>query len=220
MLGFQKAALGLFVDRPSLLLEGTLRQLTNFVEAMLELDFTDHEDFKSRDRLNELVARLEGIGHEVRALDEDEEHGGLEIVAVALDQGHREYTVSDELMLTGEYRQLRTLYPHMKDLGSGEIEVANGDQRVTVSSRQDLLDRLLEEGRRGVALQRYKGLGEMNPDQLWETTMDPSKRQLLRVSVNDQVDADNVFTVLMGDAVAPRRQFIEENALEVRNLDV
>jgi DNA gyrase subunit B len=89
-----------------------------------------------------------------------------------------------------------------------------------IASIDDLVDYFVTAGRKGLAINRYKGLGEMNPDTLWETTMDPTKRTLLQVRADDHTEADLMFTTLMGDHVEPRRKFIEDNALDVKNLDI
>jgi DNA gyrase subunit B len=96
----------------------------------------------------------------------------------------------------------------------------DGAAEVRLFSIDELVDYFITAGKRGIAINRYKGLGEMNPDQLWETTMNPAVRTLLQVRAEDHTEADLMFTTLMGDQVEPRRKFIEENALEVKNLDV
>jgi len=121
-----------------------------------------------------------------------------------------------------EYKLLLQSYKQVEEICLNENAVISkeGQEEMVVSDRQDLLNYFFARAKKGQYIQRYKGLGEMNPDQLWETTMDPEKRVLLQVKIEDTIEAEQIFTVLMGDQVEPRREFIENNALNVSNLDV
>ncbi|MGH9946712.1 MAG: hypothetical protein ACRD6X_05890 [Pyrinomonadaceae bacterium] len=102
----------------------------------------------------------------------------------------------------------------------GPFVVGENGTSEAIRTREELLEKVTALAKKDLSIQRYKGLGEMNPEQLWETTMDPEKRTLLQVRVEDAIETDDIFTVLMGDQVEPRRKFIEDNALDVKNLDV
>lgn len=123
-------------------------------------------------------------------------------------------------MRSGDYVQIKKTAQVLDQLLGPDAYVKRGEQRQSVREFKEALDWLLQEVKKGIGMQRYKGLGEMNPTQLWETTMDPNSRRLLRAQIEDSIAADEIFTTLMGDAVEPRRAFIENNALGVRNLDV
>ncbi|MFY0692713.1 MAG: DNA topoisomerase (ATP-hydrolyzing) subunit B [Paracoccaceae bacterium] len=135
-------------------------------------------------------------------------------------RGVDEVRVLDGAVLrSGEARRLGSLTESLQDVYSQPARLVRKDREQPVYGPIDLLQSVLEEGEKGLSLQRYKGLGEMNPDQLWETTLDPEARTLLQVKVDDLIDADDIFTKLMGDVVEPRREFIQTNALSVENLD-
>jgi DNA gyrase subunit B len=125
-----------------------------------------------------------------------------------------------EFFGSNEYRHIATLQGKLSELLGDGAYVLRGERRVNVSEFAEAVEWLMAEARRGQSVQRYKGLGEMNPDQLWDTTVNPETRRLMQVRIEDAVKADDIFTTLMGDQVEPRREFIEKNALTVANLDV
>jgi len=155
------------------------------------------------------------------ALEDDREHACFRLIAATKGNGQAHRAVFDrELLASAEFEEVRRLARELAAAGEPPFTLGVGDQSEVVPSLQQALARLMAEARKGLEIQRYKGLGEMNPSQLWETTMDPVTRTLLQVKIEDAVEADIIFSTLMGDEVEPRRKFIEENALNVRNLDV
>ena len=188
-------------------------------ELLLHGRVKDGEVFTDKERLLELIRPLRDGGSDV-FLEQDEEHGNYDIRLRPTGNGHtREIVVDDDFVASAEYRALYSAYEEIREVDKPPIVIVDGGE-TSVASRDALVAHVLAEGKKGLAISRYKGLGEMNAEELWETTMDPATRSLLQVRLEDDEVAENIFTTLMGDAVEPRRLFIEENALNVRNLDI
>jgi DNA gyrase subunit B len=151
----------------------------------------------------------------------DEEHESNKVACRAQTNGRaHSLEVTHELVGSADFRALQRLAPIAIGLGRPPYKVKAGDEEAEYASTGELVRSILEIGKKGSSLQRYKGLGEMNPSQLWETTMNPETRMLLQVKLEDVAGVEDIFSILMGDEVAPRRDFIQQHALEVRNLDV
>jgi DNA gyrase subunit B len=177
-----------------------------------------HEVFEKERLLQSVAIALEDAGYETQ-IEEDEEHGTFEI-AIARARGNGRVVIDWELATHVEFQKAVQLYGELQDLSRPPFIIAENGNHTIVDSRVALLEHVMTAAKKDISIQRYKGLGEMNPDQLWETTLNPEKRTILNVQVNDAVETDEMFTVLMGDAVEPRRRFIEDNALDVKNLDI
>ena len=169
-------------------------------------------------------SKLEQVSKDIRAeglktlLKLDEEHNlyTLAFSSAAL----AERTIDWELISSADYRRLLDLHRRVRAYDRPPFVVASNGNRITIEDRKELLEHVMTLGKKSFTVQRFKGLGEMNPTQLWETTMDAEQRTMLQVKIEDDVEADRIFTVLMGDVVEPRREFIEENALDVKHLDI
>ena len=168
-----------------------------------------------------LREELEKAGYEVISLEEREEPGDYDLVlAPAASNGPGTIQVGHEFLESIAFRKLLELYHALEVLQQTPCVIRSGQAEQCFTTPREIFQSLMEDGKRGLSIQRYKGLGEMNPGQLWETTMDPEKRTLLQVRIEDQYLADELFTTLMGDRVEPRRDFIQVNALDFRELDI
>ena len=174
---------------------------------------------------DELSIRLTDVGGDVSQttfdVEEDTENESSRVKIITRTHGiTNEKMLAAEFFESGEYQSIKNLGGKIADLFGAGAYVQRGEKTQQISSFKLALNWLMEEAKRGQYIQRYKGLGEMNPEQLWETTVNPESRRLLQVKVEDAVAADEIFTTLMGDQVEPRRDFIEKNALSVSNLDI
>jgi DNA gyrase subunit B len=180
-----------------------------FVESLMQ---------QLQDRLN---TNTEASTHyTLEAVEDPERHIWLPQIVIQHHGVSNKYMINRDLFLSSEYRKIVSLGKELQDLLHTGSYVQRGEKQQPITTFAEAVVWLMSEAKKGQTIQRYKGLGEMNPDQLWETTMDPSCRRLLQVTIEDAVAADQIFTTLMGDQVEPRREFIESNALEVVNLDI
>jgi DNA gyrase subunit B len=206
------------------LAEAVIDRLSRFTapeasHALLILPTLSLDDLK---QAQSSAKQLEAAcGGSIKVMVETDEAGEHRMRLEKLYHGNYSVSYMDRDFLKGsDYVQIRQAADVLNGLITSSAYIARGEQKRAVSSFKQAIEWLLEEAKRGVNIQRYKGLGEMNPSQLWETTMDVKNRILLRVRIEDAISADEIFTTLMGDVVEPRRAFIEKNALGAKNLDV
>jgi DNA gyrase subunit B len=191
-------------------------------EELLNLFFEEkfsRSYFSDLTKVENLSEKIKDMGYEASKPQFDEEHGLYEIKIKPPKSGS-EITIHHALHHTYDFETLEKLNTELEDFKYPPFVIVDGEEEKEVNSKTEIVSDILNGLKSRYHIQRYKGLGEMNPEQLWETTMDPQKRKLLKVRVEESVEADSLFSVLMGDEVEPRRNFIEQNALNVVNLDV
>jgi DNA gyrase subunit B len=189
------------------------------IETLASEDIEDKTSLRDEEKINKLRLKIESLGYSVEAPQWSEERKVFELTVVE----PKKFKIGRGFIYSVNYQKCvqaaKNILPH----NDPPFRVVSGDKEdggIEIDSIRRLLEFLTEEGKKGINIQRYKGLGEMNPDQLWETTMNPERRTLLQVKIEDTLDSDEIFTVLMGDQVEPRREFIQNNALEVSALDI
>lgn len=187
--------------------------------ALFDADIYGREDFERPDKLTVLKDRLEKEGFS-SSLSLDPEHNLYTLCIQDDPQKGNEINIDYEFCSQEDYQGCFRVYKRISSYYREEINVLNKDGSIRTVTAEELLKFVNDKGKEGIAVQRYKGLGEMNPEQLWATTMDPARRRLVRVAIEDAIQADQMFTILMGSNIESRRSFIEDNAVDVRNLDI
>ncbi|OPY75512.1 MAG: DNA gyrase subunit B [Syntrophorhabdus sp. PtaU1.Bin050] len=191
-----------------------------FILGLFESDIYNREDFETEERLGKLRSKLEGRGYEIHLI-KDREHNLLSLQINDKTRLEQPPVIIDyELCCQADYKKYYFAYKQVRIFYEQPLRIMDGSKEEYPASPEELLQYMSSRGKEGITIQRYKGLGEMNPEQLWTTTMDPDRRTIIKVSIEDAVEADQVFTVLMGNNIETRRVFIEENALSVKNLDI
>jgi len=197
-----------------------LQQIIN-IQGLETDDFNNNEQLQQySDKLLKLLEKfkLSGISYSAEISQDDENNLVLTITKQMHGLDH-DYVLNNSFFNSTDYQQLASLGNKLDSLLSEDSFIERGEKQSLVENFDQVMDWLFTEARKGQNIQRYKGLGEMNPDQLWDTTMNPETRRMLQVRIEDAVAADEVFTMLMGDQVEPRRDFIEANALTATNID-
>ena len=197
-----------------------LEQLIN-IQGLQKEDFNNNEQLQAyADKLLKILDKYKLSGVFYRSEIKQDEDNNLSLVIIKTLHGlDHEYVLDNIFLSSTDYKHLSSLGNKLDSLLSEDAYIERGEKQGLVESFDQVIDWLFNEAKKGQNIQRYKGLGEMNPDQLWDTTMNPETRRMLQVRIEDAVSADEVFTTLMGDQVEPRREFIETNALTATNID-
>jgi DNA gyrase subunit B len=191
------------------------------IQMLLDLSVSDKRNFQKPKSLERISTAFKKAGYEKSEVKEDDEYGGYELLVESnLNFNANTCRINWALISSAEYQSLIQAKKNLEDFDQPPFLVSNKGESTLLNTKEELLDYLLTLGRKGLYIQRYKGLGEMNPEQLWETTMNPVTRRLIKMTIEDAVESDRIFNLLMGQEVKERRKFIVENALFVRNLDI
>jgi DNA gyrase subunit B len=191
------------------------------VRALLDRGMASKGDFGDKKKVEELARAVRAFDVEKSDVVADEEHSGWALELLQRVNGvPRAARIDADFVGSFEMKRIREVARSIGAFLDGPYVVTRNGETERHSTLPAVVDAIYESTKKGLVINRYKGLGEMNPEQLWQTTMNPETRRLLQVAIEDGVEANEVFSILMGDAVEPRRDFIEKNALNVRNLDI